>query len=167
MTPVPARASRTSPWLVAALAVPGVLVALTFAVTGLLSFGLGTSPALAPTNRSLAEAAGNRDAADAVWRISTGESLSDPQPVRMPLKLDGEAQLTPLEAAVLSEWTPMIQLLIDAGALADPSGVPRLRCLAARERDRDTIAFLASIDEGRPLRCDGLTLPAYVRRPVP
>lgn len=158
---------RRADWpLIAAVGAPGALLALLFAVQAARAVTTGASPAFAPAATSLAEAAGNRDAADVVWRISSGESVNDAALVRIPLKLEGAARLSPLEAAVLSEWTPMIQLLVEAGALRDEQMLLRLRCLAERERDRDTTVYLASLDANRPLECAGVPLPAYVRAPA-
>lgn len=146
-----------------ALGAPGIALAFVFGVLGVASLSGDHSPVLAPQSRSLAEAAGNHDAAEVVRRLVAGEDLRSAADVRMPLKLAGPARLTPLEAAVLSEWTPMLQLLIDAGAPTDTATLRPLRCIAQRERDRNTIAFLAALDEQRTLTCDGVVLPGYVR----
>jgi hypothetical protein len=149
--------------LLAAIGAPGLLLAVLFGTAGVDAFGSNRSPAFAPAASSLAEAAGNRDAAEVVWRLSSGEDVSAAAPVRIPLKLKGKAVLTPLEAAVLSEWTPMMQLLVEAGALRDGTTLLRLRCMAQRERDRNTILFLATLDGDRPLVCQGVALPEYLR----
>lgn len=145
-----------------ALAGPGLLLAVLLAGTGAVSLVTGSSPVLAPVDSSLAEAAGNRDAAEVVSRLTAGTSINETAAIRLPLKLRGTAVLTPMEAAVLSEWTPMMRLLVDAGAVRDAPTLTRLRCVAARERDRQTIDFLSELDAGRPLTCQGVALPGYV-----
>jgi len=146
-----------------ALGAPGIALALAFGVLGAASLSGDHSPVFAPQPQSLAEAAGNHDAAEVVRRLVAGEDVTSAADVRMPLKLAGPARLTPLEAAVLSEWTPMLQLLIDAGAPTDAATLRPLRCIAQRERDRSTIAFLEALDAQRALTCDGVALPGYVR----
>jgi|CXWL01.1.fsa_nt_gi hypothetical protein len=151
-------------WLLgAAIGVPGVVLALAFGVLGANALATDRSPVMAPQARSLAEAAGNRDAADVVQRLLAGESATAVSEVRIPLKIAGAASLSPLEAAVLSEWTPMIQLLVDAGALQDARTLVRLRCMATRERDRDTISLLRRLDQERPFDCEGVPVPSYTR----
>lgn len=145
-----------------AVSLPAVLLSAIFGVSGVSSLA-GASPVFAPEARSLAEAAGNRDPAEVVERLLEGERLDEASRVRIPLKIVGESILRPLDAAVLSEWTPMMQLLVDAGAPIDPSTLRRVRCIAQRERDRDTIAFLEKLDAS-PLKCAGVALPAYTRR---
>jgi hypothetical protein len=147
-------------WL--ALAGPGLVLGVLLAGTGLASLATGSSPVLAPVNGSLAEAAGNRDAAEVVSWLTAGARIDEPATMRLPLKLRGTAVLTPMEAAVLSEWTPMMRLLVEAGAVRDAPTLTRLRCIAARERDRQTIDYLSELDGGRPLGCERVALPAYV-----
>jgi hypothetical protein len=143
--------------LTAALAAPGVAVALITGGSGFSAWLFDRPLVLAPVPRNVSEAAGNRDVADIVV-MSESADLNQPAVARIPLRLREPATLTPLEAAVISERAYMIRLVRDRGARLDADELKALRCLAQARKDRGTIAYLASIDP-QPLDCEGVRTP--------
>jgi hypothetical protein len=142
----------------AAAALPGVLVALLTGVSGVTTFVEARPLLLAPQTASVAEAAGNRDAAEVIRRLRQGEDVNRPTEVRIPQRFDHPLTLTPLEAAVASERPYMVRLVLDNGATLNPPILRRIRCFAQRRGDRGTIAYLNSLD-GSPLDCSGVAIP--------
>ncbi len=143
--------------LPAAIALPGVVVALLTGLSGVSAFVADRPLILAPVPASVAEAAGNRDAADVVV-MSASADMNRPVPTRIPRRLHEPAMLTPLEAAVVSERGYMIRLVRDRGARLDAEELRTLRCIAQSRKDRGTIAYLAQLDSS-PLVCDGVSIP--------
>jgi len=143
--------------LPAAIALPGVVVALVTGLSGVSAFVADRPLILAPVPRTVAEAAGNRDVADVVV-MSALTDMNLPASVRIPLRLHQPAMLTPLEAAVVSERAYMIRLVHDRGARLDPQELRKLRCIAQARKDRGTIAYLAQLDSS-PLNCEGVAIP--------
>ena len=145
-------------WIIAAFAVPGIVVAVATGLSGLASLAIDRPLILAAVPASLAEAAGNRDAAEVMLRLERGEDVNRAVEIRIPQRFDNPITLTPLEAAVASERTYMIRLMLDHGAVMDGTTLRRLRCFAERRKDRGTIAYLAALDAS-PLACDGVAIP--------
>jgi len=143
--------------LTAALAVPGVVVALITGISGLSAWAFDRPLVLAPMPRNLAEAAGNRDVADVVV-MSQSADMNERELARIPLRLREPAMLTPLEAAVISERAYMIRLVGELGARLDARELRTLRCIAEARKDRGTIAYLAELDAS-PLTCDDVNIP--------
>jgi hypothetical protein len=158
MSPEPMLDARRFRLLVtAALALPGVVVALITGVSGLSAWIADRPLILSPVPANLAEAAGNRDVADVAVMSESG-ALDEPALARIPLRLRDAKMLTPLEAAVISERSYMIRLVRDRGARLDEPGLRTLRCIAQARKDRGTIAYLAELD-ATPLNCDGVKIP--------
>ena len=150
--------SRLFRWLLTvSIGVPGAVVALLTGVSGVSALVADRPLILAPTPRTVAEAAGNRDVADVVV-MSAAADMNQPAPARIPLRLHERAMLTPLEAAVISERAYMIRLVRDRGARLDAQQVRTLRCIAEARKDRGTIAYLAEVDASA-LNCDGVKIP--------
>jgi len=150
-------AARFRTLLLAAIAFPGVVVALLTGLSGVSAFVADRPLILAPVPRNTAEAAGNRDVADVVV-MSEGTDMNAPAPSRIPLRLHQPGLLTPLEAAVISERAYMIRLVRDRGARLGAQELRTLRCIAQARKDRGTIAYLAEIDSSA-LNCEGVTIP--------
>jgi len=150
-------AARYRTLLMAALAAPGVVVALLTGVSGVSAFLADRPLILAPVPRNAAEAAGNRDVADLLV-MSNAADMNARTETRIPLRLHAPNALTPLEAAVVSERDYMIRLVRDRGARLDPEELRTLRCIAEARKDRGTMAYLTAIDAG-PLNCDGVKIP--------
>jgi hypothetical protein len=143
--------------LTAALAVPGVVVALITGASGFSAWLFDRPLVLAPMPRNLSEAAGNRDVADVVV-MSQAADMNERELARIPLRLRESAMLTPLEAAVISERAYMIRLVRELGAHLDARELRTLRCIAEARRDRGTIAYLAQFDASA-LNCDDVRIP--------
>jgi hypothetical protein len=141
----------------AAIALPGLVVALITGLSGVSAFLADRPLILAPVPRTAAEAAGNRDVADVVV-MSAATDMNQPAQARIPLRLHDPAMLTPLEAAVVSERAYMIRIVRDRGARLGAGELRTLRCIAQARKDRGTIAYLAEIDS-TPLNCEGVTIP--------
>jgi hypothetical protein len=141
----------------AALAMPGVVVALITGVSGLSAWAADRPLILAPVPHNLPEAAGNRDVADVVV-MSASAGLDERVRARIPLRMREPALVTPLEAAVISERAYMIRLLRDRGASLDGQTLRTLRCIADAREDRGTIAYLTQLDSS-PLECGDITIP--------
>ena len=143
--------------LTAAVAAPGVVVALITGASGLSAWLFDRPLVLAPVPRNLSEAAGNRDVADVVV-MSASADLNQPALARIPLRLREPATLTPLEAAVISERAYMIRLVRDRGGRLGADELRTLRCIAEARKDRGTIAYLAQFDASA-LKCDDVRIP--------
>ena len=143
--------------LTAAVAAPGVVVALITGASGLSAWLFDRPLVLAPVPRNLSEAAGNRDVADVVV-MSASADLNQPELARIPLRLREPATLTPLEAAVISERAYMIRLVRDRGGRLGADELRTLRCIAEARKDRGTIAYLAQFDASA-LKCDDVRIP--------
>lgn len=141
----------------AAVALPGIVVALITGASGLSGWAADRPLVLAPLPRNLPEAAGNRDVADVVV-MSASADLEERALARIPLRMREPAMVTPLEAAVISERAYMIRLLRDRGASLDAQTLRILRCIADARKDRGTIAYLAQLDAS-PLECGDIIIP--------
>lgn len=149
--------ARFGKLLLAAIALPGIVVAVMTGLSGVSALVADRPLILAPVPRSVAEAAGNRDVADVVVMSATTD-MNRAELVRIPLRLHAPAMLTPLEAALVSERAYIITLVRDRGARLDPATLRRLRCIAQARKDRGTIAYLAQLDAS-PLSCEGVPIP--------
>ena len=143
--------------LTAALAAPGVLVAVVTGASGFSAWIFDRPLVLAPTPRNVSEAAGNRDVADVVVMSQSAE-INERELAHIPLRLREPAMLTPLEAAVISERAYMIRLVRELGARLDAPELRTLRCIAQARKDRGTIAYLAELDSS-PLNCRDVKTP--------
>jgi hypothetical protein len=150
-------AGRFQTLLPAAIALPGIAVALLTGLSGVSALLADRPLILAPVPANVSEAAGNRDVAD-VLVMSGAADMNRAEPARIPLRMRNQATLTPLEAAVISERAYMIRMVRDYGATLDANQLRTLRCIARARNDRGTIAYLAEIDSS-PLDCDGVLIP--------
>ncbi len=143
--------------LTAAVAVPGVVVAVLTGASGISAWIFDEPLVLAPMPRNMSEAAGNRDVADVVV-MSQSRDMNERELARIPLRLREPAMLTPPEAAVISERAYMIRLVRELGARLDARELRTLRCIAEARKDRGTIAYLAQLDS-TPVNCDDVRIP--------
>lgn len=143
--------------LTAAVAVPGVVVAVITGASGISAWIFDRPLVLAPMPRNVSEAAGNRDVAEVVV-MSQSREMNERELARIPLRLREPAMLTPLEAAVISERAYMIRLVRELGARLDARELKTLRCIAEARNDRGTIAYLAQFDASA-LKCDDVSVP--------
>lgn len=150
-------AKRFRHLILAAIALPGVVVALLTGVSGVTAWLADRPLILAPVPRNVAEAAGNRDVADVVV-MSDSADMNERALARIPLRLRAPAMLAPLEAAAISERAYMIRLVHDRGARLEAPELRTLRCIAQARQDRGTIAYLAQFDSS-PLKCGDVSVP--------
>jgi hypothetical protein len=110
----------------AALALPPLIVTVGLAVIACAEL-LGAHPLTMGPPRSVPEAIAMRDNAGAARLIEAGADVRAIGLVRAGVLIDQPLLLTPLEAAVLTDATAMIDFLVTSGAT-----VPgELTCLAA------------------------------------
>ena len=151
--------SRDRSYLPLACAAAPALVAVTISAVILVTAALGQSP---PFWRggplTLAEAAALRDHGEVVRQIETGQDPNAAYAIRP--GIIAARSLTPLEAAVGSRRTEMVDLLILHGAKADAPTWRRLHCFAAGMGAADVVATL---DRYRPAAsdssCQGVVTP--------
>ena len=110
----------------AALALPAALVTVGLAVIACAEI-LGAHPLTMGPPRSVPEAIVMRDDAGAARLIEEGADIRAIGLVRSGVLTDRPLLLTPLEAAVLVDATPMLDYLVDRGATLPDD----LACLAA------------------------------------
>jgi hypothetical protein len=143
-------------WASVAVAAPGVVLAAGMAIA--LALGLFGNHPMWPDDRlNLSEAAAARDEAEVTWLIGYGEDPNVARSVRAGLLFDHAVELTPLEAAVVSQRTIMVERLLHNGVVMDARVWSRVRCLAGGS---EMPSFL---DRRRPpgaeARCDEVSLP--------
>ena len=126
------------------LAVPGCVLSagLALALVGAL---VGRHPVWPDHGLTLSEAVVTRAVADVVGLIRDGRDPNAPYDVRPGLLDDDAVRVTPLEAAVLSRDSEMIERLLGYGAQMGPAAWMRLRCLAG-----DDAAMRAVLEPRRP-----------------
>lgn len=106
---------------------------------------------------NLSEAAAASDEAEVVRLIGHGEDPNIRRDIRPGLLFDHAVRLTPLEAAVVSQRTVMVERLLGNGALMDAVTWNQLRCLA------DGYEMPPFLDRRRPagavMRCEAVSVP--------
>ena len=142
-------------WPSVALAAPAVVV--TAGLTLALVFGVfGRHPMWPDDGLNLSEAAATSDEADVVRLIERGEDPNIRRDIRPGVLFDRAVRLTPLEAAVVSQRTVMVERLLANGAVMDAAVWSQLRCLAG---GNEMPPFL---DRRRPAgavaTCEGLSV---------
>ena len=142
------------------------LVALPAALLGVMTAGVllralvGTHPLWRAEPVNLSEAAALRDQATVVRLIASGEDAYQRREVRADLLFNDRVELTPLEAAIASRRSEIVEIIVVTAPPAAPAEWNRLRCLAQLEGDEDVIE---TFDRYRPkpadLECTGVTRP--------
>jgi hypothetical protein len=139
-------------WLAGCIAAPALLVcALFFADTIAGAVGarfLWPVPAL-----TLADAVVLRNAGETAAQIINGADPNAPSPISRASSLFGRRALLPVDAAVITGETHMLQLLVDHGARLDEPTLMRLRCEAERIGE-DRVARWIDARLTRPVTCD-------------
>lgn len=137
----------------AAPALLGLLVA-----AFLLGNLVGWDPLWPTGTVTLSEAVALRDSATALDLIGRQHDPNASYPVRDGLLKSDVVHVTPLEAAVSTRETAVVQLLIDHGATLDDATRLRLTCFARQERAEAVEAlFVAGLRQ--PVNCAGVALP--------
>jgi hypothetical protein len=134
------------------VATPALLVAGFFFVDMLGSFA--GRPLIWPaTTLTLADAVILRNAGEAAAQILHGADPNAPSPVRRASAAFGRRSVLPVEAAVMTGETHLLELLADYGARLDEDTLVRLRCQAERIGE-DRVAGWIDARLARRVACD-------------
>jgi hypothetical protein len=109
---------------------------------------------------NLSEAAAVRDPATVARLIRHGEDAYLRRRVRADLLFNDSSELTPIEAAIASGRSDVLEIILSSAPPPDPAEWNRLRCLAALERDEE---LREALDRFKPasavVDCTGVTRP--------
>ena len=109
---------------------PAAIVLMIFGASGAAALVLGKPIAWPPQDVTLSEAVALRDRGETALQIMRGVDPNGRYVVRNVLR-EGEAvSLTPLEAAVITRESYMMNLVKDYGAIVDERNTAVLQCLA-------------------------------------
>lgn len=143
--------------LVLTLTLPAVLVA----VTGV--WALVTNPEggwlWAPDQVTMPEAVATGNYGELGRQLSRGLDPNPAAPVRAGLLGPQPVMLTPLQASIWARNARMTHLLLDAGAVAGPTGVAILHCMNALHGNDETAAALNRLGPPAATPCESLDVP--------
>ena len=146
------KSESPTPWLGGLIAAPALLVsALFFADTlaGMVGHRfVWSAPAL-----TLADAVVLRNAGETAAHILNGADPNAPSPISRASHLFGRRSVLPVDAAVITGETHLLQLLNDYGARLDEATLLRLRCEAERLGE-DRVARWIDARLARRVTCD-------------
>ena len=140
-----------------AVALPGVLVAALFGVSGATALVTGKPLLWPPTELTLSEAVGLRDQGEAVRLVMLGADPNRRYDVREVFRDDEHILLTPLEAAVITREDYMLDLVLDHGARIDQRNAATLQCLAKAVGAEAITSRI--IERSGEVDCAGVELP--------
>ena len=146
--------ARLTAWSVA---LPGMAVAMAFAVSGAAALFRGRPIIWPPTDVTLSEAVALRDQGEVVRQIMMGIDPNKRYLVRRVFRVDEEVALTPLEAAVVTREPYMVDLVVDYGASVNERNAATLQCLAVGVREETIRRYL--VDLAGEADCAGVELP--------
>jgi hypothetical protein len=107
---------------------------------------------------SLADAIVSRNWAEVAYQVSEGRDPNGTSVLDAASPIGRSVTVTPLEAAVITGDTEMMQLLIDSGAVLSERNLPRLRCFARRLREGRIEDFLI-VRAQTPVSCERVPTP--------
>ena len=140
-------------WMLAAVALPAagwVGVSLVWLVTA----ALGMPRAFDSRTLTLTEASAIASHADAARLLDGGADPNAVWRLRAGLVMNGEAAMTPLEAATGAIRSGPVEMLVDRGARIDEGNYAVLWCGARARRNADMLRFLESRrPRGTPVDC--------------
>jgi hypothetical protein len=139
------------------VALPAVLVAMLFGVSGAAALVVGRPLLWAPSDLTLAEAVGLRDQGEAVRLIMLGANPNRSYDMRDVFRDDEHIMLTPLEAAVITREDYMLELVLAYGARIDDANAATLQCLAQAVAAETIKTYI--IERSREIECRGVPLP--------
>ena len=134
------------------IAAPALLVCVLF-FADTLSGTIGRRFIWRPPALTLADAVVLRNSGEAAAQIAKGADPNAPSPIREASALFGRRSMIPVEAAVITGETHLLQLLVDYGARLDEPTLRRLRCEAERSGE-DRVAGWIDRRLSRPVTCD-------------
>ena len=145
-------------WLALVIASPGLLWAA--AIVVLLLAEVAGAPILTAPSVTLSEAAALGDKGDIVRLVGRAVDPNRRGYVRPGLLGRDEYTVTPLEAAIGSHRSDVIELLLDSGAIMNEGSYQVLRCLAEESRDHALATFLERRMRGAsPVDCSTVKTP--------
>ena len=139
-------------WPAAIVAAPALLVAAIFCADTLAA-ALARGFIWPVPKLTLAEAVIVRNAGEAASQIIAGADPNAPSPLGRASSRIGQRAILPLEAAVLTGETHLLELLVNHGARLDETALVQLRCRASRIGE-DRVAEWIDARLGRHVECD-------------
>ena len=143
-------------WRAIAVTAPAGVLAAGLAVALVLS-AIGRNPIWPDHDLTLSEAVAAEDDAEIEQLIGYGADPNAAYDIRAGLLFDRPARLTPLETAVVSDRTELIERLVHHGVVIDAVVWNRVACLA------DDDAISAVLDQYRPAdaqrHCEAVSAP--------
>jgi hypothetical protein len=139
-------------WLGGFVAGPALLVAALFTVDA-LGGAVGRRFLWPVDALTLADAVLLRNAGEAAAQISHGADPNASSPIRRASPRFGRRSILPLEAAMMTGETHLLELLVNYGARPDEATLLRLRCEAERIGE-DGVARWIDARLARRVRCD-------------
>lgn len=130
-----------------------LLVAALVLVGGRVS---GWDPIWTRQDINMSEQAALKDRAGIRAALERGEDPNIPRVVRPDLIKDYPVTVTPLEAAIATRETWLVQFMIDSGALVTDENRERLVCVA---REVEAAAVEEMLAAGKAVDCSGVTTP--------
>ena len=139
------------------VAVPGILVAVLFGLSGGAALTTGRPLVWPATDLTLSEAVALRDRGEVIRQIMLGVDPNRRYRTHAVFRADEDVALTPLEAAVISREGYIVGLLLDYGASVNEGNAATLQCLAKDVRDESLRRYIVSLS--RESDCAGVPLP--------
>ncbi len=136
---------------------PGAIVAV-FSLWAVLSNSAG-GWLWPPDSVNLPEAVATGNHAETVRLIERGADPNRAEEVRPRLLGSKATRVTPLQAAVWSRSAPMLERLLDRGAVFTPSILAVLHCMNDENRNEDVRAVLDRLGGNATTPCDTVVLP--------
>ena len=141
-----------------AVAVPAIVVAVIFGLSGAATLIAGRPLIWPPADLTLSEAVGLRDQGEIVRQIMLGVDPNRRYAVRGVFRENETVTLTPLEAAVITRETYMVDVMRRYGAVLDQRNAATLQCLAAAMRAESMKAHLVEMSNAAA-DCSDINLP--------
>ena len=139
------------------VALPGIVVAMLFGVSGAASLVTGRPLMWPPPDLTLSEAVALRDRGEVVRQIMFGADPNRRYPTHDVFRDGEEVALTPLEAAVITREPYMVGLVLQYGGIVTDQNTVTLQCLAA---DVGAPSIRRQLEEvTSEVDCAGVTLP--------
>jgi len=143
------------------LAGPVFLIPLLFSIAAVVLLAgsvVGWNPLWPEDAATLSEVVALRDMPGALMLISKGHDPNGVYAVRKDLLTSRDLQITPLQAAVSTRETYVVQTLLDNGARLDDASRVAIICLARTTQATEIEALLAA-QVTTPVDCANVALP--------
>ena len=140
------------------LALPGIVVALVFGISGAASLLTDGPLVWPPPEVTLSEAVALRDRGEVVRQMMSGADPNRRYPTRDVFREGEEVALTPLEAAVITRDSAMVSQVVGYGGVVTDQNTVTLQCLADEVGAPAIRSQLAEMTRN-DVDCAGVTLP--------